>query len=326
MIALRVFYRLGPRYYHSARLFRREIPWRDKTRYLNPVDFAKAVRKINPPDYRKLSQYKLAEKSILETLTFPTAEFIGYLNSRRGCSATGNDLRNHQELETCLSALPTGSKICFKLLEGWGGAGFVAIEIEHADRSSTRLRPLQDSDWHSTKDFCAKVLQLSDQSEYLIEHYLEQHPWYAELNSSSINTWRIWVLEKPGEEAQIMCAYIRIGRTGSLVDNSSAGGMCFPFDPETGQLLKGTLTELDEDRFERHPDTGMQIAGLTPPLWPEVEQLARRVLRIFPRMSFAGLDIAVTAAGPIIVEINNQPDLIGAIVVDKPIRDLLGMD
>ncbi len=326
MVVLKGVYGLGPRYYHSARFFRREVPWRDKTRYLNPVAFAKAVRQINPPEYRKLSQYKLAEKSILQSLGFPTAKFIGYLNHRRGCAANGQDMRNASELEACLRMLPTGSKICFKLLEGWGGTGFVATEVENGDEAAMRLRPLQGSEWYSTRDFCAEILELKDQSEYIIEHYLEQHPWYADLNASSINTWRIWVLEKPGEEPKITGAYIRIGRAGSLVDNSSAGGMCFPYDPETGLLLKGTLTELDEERFEQHPDSGLQITGLAPPLWAEVEQLARRVVRIFPRMSFAGLDIAVTTAGPIIVEINNQPDLIGAIVVDKPICDLLGID
>lgn len=325
MVVLRAFYGLGPRYYHSARFFRREMSWRDKTRYLNPIDFAKAVRMINPPEYRKLSQYKLAEKSILQTLGFPTSPFIGYLNPQRGCSAEGRDLRNSDELRDCLGTLEPGNRICFKLLEGWG-SGFVAAEVAVNDENQLQLRQLQEPSWHSVNDFCSQILKLRDDSEYVIEHYLEQHPWYAELNPSSVNTWRLWVLQKPGQEAEVMGAYIRIGRAGSLVDNTSSGGAAFPIDVSTGLMLKGTLAALDQDRFENHPDTGKRITGVAPPMWADVEQLAVRTVRIFPKMSFAGLDVAVTTTGPVIVEINNQPDLVGAITVDRPHRDMLGLD
>ena len=43
------------------------------------------------------------------------------------------------------------------------------------------------------------------------------------------------------------------------------------------------------------------------PFWEQVKALAESCLASFPRLCFAGLDIAISPTGPVVVELNVQP-------------------
>ena len=59
---------VGPRYYHTAGFWRRSVNWNDKMSHLNAREYRRFIDRVNPVEYRKLSQNKIAEKGIIEPL------------------------------------------------------------------------------------------------------------------------------------------------------------------------------------------------------------------------------------------------------------------
>jgi len=310
---------IGPAYYHYAGFWRRDVSWHEKTSHIGTRAYRRFVDRVNPPEYRKLSQNKIAEKGLLCLFGIPTARFFGLLDVSRGQTAGGRSLRSAAELACLVNTLAV-KRICFKPVEGWGGHGFAAAEIVKTG-GEVRLRPLLDKEALSVDLFCADVLRLRPRSPRLIEEYLEQHPVLAALNPSSLNTARLWVYRDADSTPRVVGSNLKVGRAGALVDNSSSGGLVILMQREAG-ILKAAIDALPTRRvFNVHPDHGAPFEGIEVPFWRETQELACRALSVFPGLRFAGIDVAILPTGPVIVELNAFPDKEGQIDAERGVRD-----
>ncbi len=128
MVLLYFIRGIGPGYYVQARWGRAEIPFSDKWQHVNRSEYRKLTSRMNPPVYQKASQHKLIEKSVLSLQRLPTPKFIGFIHPIRGRCADGLPVREPEQLTRLLSQ-HIGERICFKLVEGWGGFGFASYKI-----------------------------------------------------------------------------------------------------------------------------------------------------------------------------------------------------
>jgi hypothetical protein len=322
MILLYIYRGLGPGYYLLGRFWRREMSLRNKLRHLNQRGYVRQVAKINNPMYHKLSQHKVVEKAILSLFKIPTPKFLGFMHSDTGRTCQGEALRDARDLAALLETEhPT--RVCFKLVEGWSGIGFQAAEVDNSF-SPPRLRTLPDCDTLDLEAYVNVRLQIrSCKSGRFVEEYCRQHPWYQSLNPTSVNTLRVYTILPADRPAHIIGGYLRIGRTGSIIDNISSGGIFFPLDPETGVLKAGRLDSIDAKSYSAHPDTRIHLEGIQLPNWQEVRNLIPRALEAFPNIRFAGLDIAMTEDGPTIIELNVQPDRTAVCDLDMSTLDML---
>lgn len=319
MLVLRLFYGLGPRHYHVARYWRRELPWNFKTGFWNYKKFRRFVRKLNPLAYQKTSQNKISEKAVLQLLEIPTPKFLGRLHVQLGIACTGAKLVSGEDLEQLLRELPEVDRMCFKLVEGYGGVGFRAVRV--ATRPNLTFQLLDTGELMPVSRFVDDVLQPANGADYIIEEYLQQHTQLARFNASSVNTLRIWAISR--EDAKVaLGAFLRVGRSGSLVDNTSQGALAFPVNLETGEIGKGLINSIWNETFEPQTVSGEAITGATVPFWSESLDLALRAVAAFPYLQFAGVDIAITADGPAVIELNVEPDPTAAIIFDRPHRDI----
>lgn len=253
---------------------------------------------------------------MLRLFGLPTADFLGYIQAEVGQSYGGIPLRNPADLENFFKGRQE-EKACFKDVEGWGGRGFQAVEVLRTD-SVIRLRPLLTEDALDCASFCAARLKIEEGGGWLIESYLEQHPVVKKINPTSLNTIKIWILRKMGQEPTILGALLRVGRINSLVDNTTSGGFRVSVDLKTGVLCKPFFLKPTRTYFSKHPDHQAQIEHVQLPFWNEVKQLAATALRTFPEMHLSGLDIGITPEGPVIVELNPQPDWIAQAAMCLP--------
>lgn len=305
---------LGPNYYLAARLGRRHLTWRTKTRHLTPREYLAVINRLNPEPYRKASQHKVLEKGVLTLQGLPTPRFVGYFHAERGRDADGRALGDAVQLQALLAA-HAGQRLCFKPVEGYGGFGFRALDVlpgGTAVRHPFAERP------QATEALAAELLSSPD--GWLIEQHQVQHPTLAALNPSSLNTLRLWVLDR-GDGPRVTHALLRVGRAGSQVDNTSQGGVVLLVDVATGVTQAGPDVHHPESWVAEHPDSGAQLAGVALPHWPEVLDLAQHALCAFPHMRFAGLDVALAPEGPVLIEVNVQPDSIGALTFDLALKD-----
>lgn len=308
MALLKLTRDIGVQYYQMAGMWRRDMPWSEKMGHLGTRAYVQALASANPEPYRKLSQHKLPEKALLTLLGFPTPRFLGIAHPLGGRTAAGSPLESVEDFERFLASL-TVDRICFKLMEGQGGAGFLPVQVVRT-ANGWLLAPLTGAAPETAAEFHARHI-VPARNGRLIEEYLEQHPAYAWFNETSVNTLRLLVYAAPNERARTLGGYLRIGRRGALVDNHVAGGIVAGVDIASGVLGPAFDGTAARRVYPTHPDSGRDIEGRALPFWRESLALAEATLDAFPKMRFAGFDIAVTPSGPTIVEINNYPGVDG---------------
>jgi len=317
MAALFLLRGIGPGYYLQARWWRPSVPFSDKWDHVNKKEYNAFIDRWNLPGYQKSSQHKVIEKAVLQLTSVPTPEFIGYLHPQRGARADGVPLRTLADLEALCRTL-MGQKICFKLVEGYGGAGFAAFQIGDEGGQPVFVHPVS-GEVSRIADWYARVEQKRD--GYIVEHYLVQHPVLSAIHANSVNTLRIWLYQARGE-ARIAGAFLRVGRKGSMVDNTSGGGIFCPVDLATGILGYAANAKNPLDTMAAHPDTGGQISGVQLPFWRECQEVAIRALQAFPHVNLAGVDVAIAVDGPRMIELNVRPDQIGCARIGLPLKQV----
>jgi hypothetical protein len=311
---------IGVEYYQMAGMWRCEMPWSEKVGHLGGRAYLRALASANPLGYRKLSQHKLPEKALLSLLGLPTPRFLGLAHSRGGRTADGAPLTSVADFEAFLSTLGV-ERICFKLMEGQGGKGFLAVRVLRT-ASGPLLASLAGGEPETAVEFYERHVA-SARNGRIIEEFIDQHPDYARFNETSVNTLRILSYAPSDAAARALGGYLRIGRRGAVVDNHAAGGIVAGVDLTSGVLGPAFDGTPARQVYPVHPDTGRQIEGVQLPFWHEALRLTEAALNAFPKMRFAGFDIAVTPGGPVIIEINNYPGLDGVASTNIRLADMI---
>ncbi len=320
MTVLALTRRMGPGYYHTAGYWRSGVPWNLKAGQLDAVSYRKLLARLNPMAYRKITQHKIAEKAVLTLFGIPTPGFVGLLCTNGGLDRDGRPLRSYADLEEFLRKMPMHG-VVFKAVEGHGGKGVRPVLLRMGAPIFCHPAGRPDSQV-PLEQYVASNLFLEAATAWLVEEYFEQHPTMRTMNPTSVNTARVWVLRRGEGESEVVTAYVRIGRSGMTVDNASSGGIVAPIHLGSGELRAAQDATAERGHYPCHPDHGAPIEGVCVPYWPEVQALAKKALSVFPRMRFAGLDVAIGPTGPVVIELNVQPDREGAAFTDYPSADL----
>jgi hypothetical protein len=318
MLLLFIRSRLGPGFYLLAQMYRQDFPLRNVLGYLSTAGYKRQVYRLNNRLYHKSSQNKVIEKAVLTAYGQPTPELLGHYDPLDGLAIDGSSLRTAADLKALLEKQQGKTRICFKLIESWGGQGFRAIEYH----SAGQVKDLETGAWLETDSFVSSI-DKTEAGGVLIEKYLEQHQDYAAINQSSVNTLRIGVLKKRDGTIDCLLAFLRAGRPGTIVDNTSAGGILFPIDVATGIAKAGYTKYQPRVFYEKHPDSLTRLAGTRMPMFTEAVELAKNSLHVFPGIRFAGVDIAFSVAGPVILELNIYPDYNDFTITRLPSRNAL---
>lgn len=159
-------------------------------------------------------------------------------------------------------------------------------------------------------DYLLEKLQVSSLSgtELLIEEFIKQHPKMASLNSSSVNTIRIFtVRSKKDGVVDIISASIRVGGQGKDVDNYHAGGVGYPLDITTG-VVKGAGADIVGGRHLYHPGTNIKVIGFEVPNWNKLLNIIPSLCDVVPDGRLIAWDIAVVLDNFELIEANYLGD------------------
>jgi hypothetical protein len=140
-------------------------------------------------------------------------------------------------------------------------------------------------------------------ASWKIERRAQQHPMIEAAVGPTLATVRVVVFRPKAGAPQLLPPTwkVPIGRGGT--DNLDQGSLMAAVDIATGSVgpvvQKGTRrTRLD------HPETRVRIEGMVLPDWPALLELAVQATGCFPELRSLGCDLAMTTAGPRVVEIN----------------------
>lgn len=146
----------------------------------------------------------------------------------------------------------------------------------------------------------AALLENYKSVDYIVQKALTQHPALAALNPTSVNTIRV-VTMVHHETAYILSAILRIGGTGSLVDNISQGGYQAVIRPD-GTLEKRAYTHQGgKDAHVEQTASGIPFEGFTVPHWAEVRKTALDLAMRLPHLRLIGWDFMINEQGQVVM-------------------------
>ena len=151
----------------------------------------------------------------------------------------------------------------------------------------------------STKEDISEALDVDP--DVAVQLVMRQHPEMAKMNASSVNTIRIICIILDGESIPLS-AVVRIGNSGSRVDNFSSGGVGCGVKPD-GRLNDCGYTQKGE-RYDVHPNGFVFSEGFVPNFYKVLEAVKRCHMRV-PMFGVASWDIAIDEDGePVLIEYN----------------------
>lgn len=149
----------------------------------------------------------------------------------------------------------------------------------------------------------------------VVEELIVQDPEMGILHPQSVNTLRIPTVisrdEQGEEQVYLYNPTLRVGKNGSVIDNTSSGGICALIDKETG-LLYTDGADKRGNYYERHPDTGVAFKGFRIPQWEEAVALVKEAALQVPGNHYTGWDLALSEGrGWCMVEANCHAQMSG---------------
>ncbi len=143
--------------------------------------------------------------------------------------------------------------------------------------------------------------------DFLIQEWVRQHARMSALNPTSVNTMRI-LSYRSGMEVLIVYSVVRIGRSGSVVDNQCAGGISTTISQD-GKLGKSAFGGFSNDNVEV-TDTGIELKDYQLPSFDKAIEMVKRLHLKLPFFNLVGWDVAIQEDGePVLIEFNTNPGL-----------------
>lgn len=140
------------------------------------------------------------------------------------------------------------------------------------------------------------------QGVYLIEECLENHPVINAINPSSLNTMRVYTMVDKDGDIHILNSFLRVGISGSDVDNWGAGGVGYHVNKDG--IIDGYGIDKKCGKHAYHPSTNVMMIGFRIPQYSKLVQFCKRIIERNKNAVYCGLDIAITENGFALVEIN----------------------
>jgi len=270
---------------------------------------------LNPLKYFSLARNKYIAHKMLENTGVRTSELYCYYQPE---ATYAENMECAGDLSSVLRILKTkGVQSCvIKTTESSHGDNVWVIQnIEYQENDATLIR------------FDGQQLLLSsvlDKEPLIFESLVRQTEQFAAFNASSVNTVRFMTALYPDGSAKVIATFIKIGRAGRCVDNAGGGGnvdVCV--DVETGEIRYA----IQFDGWHRvkeidcHPDSGNPLNGVVIDNWESIKAEVIRFQQAFPYCKVAGWDIAITDAGPVVIEVNDFWDRTGQFFIRKGWRN-----
>lgn len=304
LLALKIFLNIGPRDYYFYEFYKDELTWEQKSRYASQTGSRYWIFENNPFKYQILFTDKFVQKMLLTGLKLPTPGVIAIIGG-------GGSVSSLPEFQTAVDEAPP--EFVLKPVSARGGDGF--------RRLVKRQEKLFESDREISVEDIWCDLRPNMERGVVMEETVRNHPALDSMNSSSLNTFRVMTFQFPDGRWEPICAFLKVGRAGSVVDNRNAGGLIIPVDEDglTGPALESRTNT----RWSQHPDSGAQLANIKLEMFQDVVDLAVRASKPLSHTGILGWDIALTPDGPVIIEVNAAPGvkylqvIYGGIVTDE---------
>lgn len=150
-----------------------------------------------------------------------------------------------------------------------------------------------------------EMLKLADECtvDLLVQRRLNQHEGLAAINSSSVNSLRLYSVLRPNGEVKIYSSVLRMGVGNIKVDNYASGGIACGITPD-GKLRKYAYDKKG-NKYQKHPTSGIVMEGYEIPSYQDAVALVKKVHPMIAHYRSVSWDVAINEEGvPVLIEGN----------------------
>lgn len=278
---LKNYWKVPADHYYRYKLYNQKLSDSELIDYIPPfVFYSQSNRFVNSANVKELQRRfddKFELYKIFKSRGVNTPEVIALIEDRVIKQNDGSPMR----IEKFKEAIGEECDIFIKPVDGRGGSGIVKL---HYDGTDFSIKGQVNSIENIVKKMPKKL--------YVVQKGIIQHGILSEINSSSVNTLRA-IIYNDGENVELVAVALRIGRTGSPVDNSAKGGLSVEIDVENGKLADRAVTEHPFRQYDRHPDTGFVFKDKFIAGWQDIKHEILEYSAKFPELVLYGWDVAI---------------------------------
>lgn len=207
------------------------------------------------------------------------------------------------ELRALRQDLEGMSEFVIKPSQGSGGGGIIVI----AGRDGGAWRSIGGRLWSFERlrkhiaDILFGVYCYGGDDEAIIEERVVQHEAMNRLSPLGLADVRLIVFRGRPVLAMSRIPTRRSDGRANLHQGAVGVGIEMPTGTTSSASLAGRPVV-------EHPDTGAPLVGASIPCWNEILSLGRQTAAAVP-LKYIGVDIVVSASGPLLLEINARPGL-----------------
>ncbi|HVI87971.1 MAG TPA: sugar-transfer associated ATP-grasp domain-containing protein [Dongiaceae bacterium] len=288
--------------YFYYRLYEPHYSAEQRSRFVGKRIQAAIHSACNDPTWFASVDDKLLFYSIMRGTGFPTAETLALYTTKDRASFCPT-LRDEPALRRFL-AEPANYPLFLKPVDGMYSIG--AFYLREPDGADILLKDGRQASFDAVVAFVQKYTEAG----YLIQPALQPHPHLVESFGTTLPSIRYLVLLTDAGP-HLESAVIKIPCAKNAADNYWRGGnMLGALNLDDGTIRRavtGTGETLME--VESHPDIGHKLAGISLPDWRPATDLCLKAASMFPGIRTQSWDIALSAKGPIALEMNFGGDL-----------------
>lgn len=261
-------------------------------------------RRYNDDHARVLANDKLINYLILHALGFPIPQPLATYSTNGRRIADETTLHTRDEVLDFLAS--TAYPLFVKPISagyGRGAAGLAGFDGKQVT--------LLDGSRVDFDRFFAPFEFLPFQG-MLFQACVESHPAIQALTGSNALCCIRMICLVMQQETLIHTAFFKIVTGRNMLDNFSHGdygNLLASLDPERGVITHAIRRMGPGGDIDHHPDTGQPLIGFQLPCWNEAIALVKEATRHFPGLGIQNWDVAITPAGPVLIELNTESEL-----------------
>jgi hypothetical protein len=311
--------RIGVSEYYELELFDRQA-FPDLRRCIGRRGSARIDQLLNDDYWRATANDKILNYALLSHFGLPIAETVATFNAGHARIATEKRLDDDEALHAFL-ADSKDFPLFVKPVHGSYGKGTFSLQ-SYEPGSRTFLTP------NNAQVALDDILEAGRRPQFsglLVQRTLKPHPTVLKTVGPSTSCVRV-ILVRDGNDAFIHCAFWKIARAHNITDNFSYGrhgNLLGSVDVDNGEV-KRVISGLWPDGRDivEHPDTEQALSGFVLPDWRRAKDLLIEASHIFPGLSLQNWDVAFCEQGPVLLELNTEPDLqVPQMLAGKPFID-----
>jgi len=276
--------------------------------YLSKRNCSVLQSRLNPQDWFWVTEDKGIFQSVCEARAIPTPRCLALLFRECPGVFSGQPVPPTTSAWSKLISRFDLEKVVIKPCRHSYGRGVLVPSLREGRIEAGGIN------FDSVEDLASYMYGLPELNSWIIQERIQSDFSLAEFSGTKhLQTIRIYTHVDREGRVFVVDAFLKVIGGEAAIDNfqhGSLGNFIAPIDIHSGQLQSAITRSTDMRWYalEVHPKTNRKFQEFSIPLWDSAKKLVIKSAEHFKPIRSLGWDVAITEAGPVVIETNIRWD------------------